>query len=94
MRDVASALAAELTRNYVPHRVLVDADMVVPPVVAPFPELRSFLERHRESQETAIALLAEHGNATGALADAADVIATRYGDTDGLAAARVEHSLR
>jgi len=97
MKDVAATLAAELTRNYVPRLHRIDADLVTPAGGASFPELLRFLERHRESQQVATALLAEHGDATGALAHAADLIATRYGDADGLAAARardVERILR
>ena len=88
MRDVSAALTAELRDNYLPHRDTIDQALVVPAAAPDFPELHQFLTRHRESQEITIALLAEHGNATGALARAADAIATRYGDTDGLAAAR------
>jgi hypothetical protein len=88
LKDVAAALLAELAHNYLPYRDRVDADLTVPSTAPDFPELLQFLARHRDSQQVATALLAEHGNATGALAYAADLIATRYGDTDGLAAAR------
>jgi hypothetical protein len=88
LRELADALGVELRENYVPQRDRVDEAMIVPSAAPDFPELLLFLERHRESQEIATALLAEHGNATGALAHAAEVIARRYGDADGLAAAR------
>ncbi|HET8682236.1 MAG TPA: hypothetical protein VFM54_10220 [Micromonosporaceae bacterium] len=92
MWGVAAALRAELTESYLPERDLVDADMTVPAAApaAGFVELREFLTRHRESQQVLTALLAEHGNATGALAAAAEVASQEYRDADRLAAARAE----
>lgn len=90
MRGIAAALWAELTKNYVPHRDRVDADMVVP-TAAPasdFAELLEFLTRHNESQQLITALLAEHGNATASFAAAAELISDEYGDADKRAAAR------
>ncbi|HZN18749.1 MAG TPA: hypothetical protein VFB84_11325 [Micromonosporaceae bacterium] len=92
MAGVAAALRAELAEGFLPERDLVDADMTVP-AAAPatgFVELLEFLTRHRESQQVLTALLAEHGNATGALAAGAEVASQRYGDADRLAAGRAE----
>ncbi|HET8661429.1 MAG TPA: hypothetical protein VFM55_20830 [Micromonosporaceae bacterium] len=92
MAAVAAALRAELAESYLPERDLVDADMTVPAAApaAGFVELVDFLTRHRASQQVLTALLAEHGNATGALAAGAEVASRRYGDADRLAADRTE----
>lgn len=91
MRVFADRLQDEVARNYAPHLSYIADDLraEIPNPADAFVELVQFLQAHHEAQTAAAQVVWGVVPATGHLAEAAGLIATKYQHSDAFTAARV-----
>ncbi|MCW3815337.1 hypothetical protein ONA91_12820 [Micromonospora sp. DR5-3] len=91
MREFADRLQDEVLRNYAPHLSYIADDMkaAIPNPADAFIELVQFLQAHHETQTATAEVVWGLVPATGHLAGAAHLIATRYADSDAFSSAQV-----
>jgi hypothetical protein len=90
MEEFASRLAANVTKDYIPHadRVTEAMSASLPEPIG-FPELHDFITAHRAAQDATRENIYNFGTGTEHLATAAKLISDRYRGTDAIARAKV-----
>lgn len=85
----AKSLMSELEQNYLPHRDKVAEELAVGDVYTnqSFTEFIEALQKHTEVRQLTLNRLFDHGDGTGTLSTAAEIISKNYGSADAYSAA-------